>query len=407
MFFDFSLQNIVIWLLLFGALSVVWIIFMPQLMGLQTYFAIRKSRKSLERLKKWADQSRRTALKEITKHGRTRRDVENELDDLLEFFAIEPVSKDPAGVLKRLEHLLDVRKKRFEGAIKKLAPEADSEAGANLEMVVEGAMASYMAYKIVRHLTLLADKSKSMQLAQILQLQMPILEQIAKSYRDATTAFSKGKAIGDGVGAMVAAKFLVDGSYEEGIKDTIYMEAEVEGRKAFVVKAKGPGGRVGKPGELIKKLAEKHDFDRIIMIDAALKLEGEESGRIVEGVGAAIGGPPTEKHKIEELATKKGIPLDAIVIKESFKEAITALHKDISKSVDASVDRIREIIRERTDEDDVVLIAGIGNTIGISQNPSELPTRFPKRKKEKDELESFEFLLTPGGGESLLKYKEA
>lgn len=391
MFFfeDLSLQNIIIWIILIGGMSVLYMVFMPQLMGLQSRFAIRGARKSLDKLKKWSDDSQKTALKEISKHGRTRRDVESDFDDFLEFFAIQPVSEDPTGVLDRLEHLLDVRKKRFEDAVERLAPEADSEEAANLEMTIEGALANYTLYKVVRHFTSVAEKTNSMQLATMLQMMLPMLEKMAEAYHTATKAFSEEKVIGDGIGPMIATNLIGENSTEEEIKDTVYSKTEIEGRRAYIIKAKGPGGRVGKPGELIKKLARNRKLDRIIMIDAGLKLEGEESGKIVEGVGAAIGGPPTEKHKIEELATRRNIPLDAIVIKESLKEAITPMSDSLSKSVESAVEKVKEAVRDRTDEGDAVFIAGIGNTIGVGQNSKELPMEFPKVKKKKEELESF------------------
>ncbi|MEM2908162.1 MAG: DUF1512 family protein, partial [Candidatus Hadarchaeales archaeon] len=211
----------------------------------------------------------------------------------------------------------------------------------------------------------------------------PILKEYAKAFLDATKAFAEGKPIGDGVGAMVATKLAGDASWRELVEDTVYAETKFDGRKLIVVKAKGPGGRVGKPGELIKRLMERRKVSRIIMIDAGLKLEGEESGHVIEGVGAAIGGPPTEKYKIEEIAVEKGVPVDAIIIKESFKEAITPLNKRLAKAVDATVERVRQAIRERTKPGDVVIVAGIGNTIGIGQSPEELPKDFPEPKEEK------------------------
>lgn len=401
--FDFSPENILIWLGLFAGISVVYMLFMPQLMGLQSRFAIRGAKKSLDKLKNWSDDSKKKALKKISSFGRTRRDVKGEIEDFLEFFTIEPVSEDPSGVLDRLEHLLDVRKKRFEDSVRRLAPEADEEEAADLEMTLQGALANYTLYKVVRHFVNVAEKTSSMQLAQLLQMQLPMLEKMAEAYHSATEAFTEGKIIGDGVGAMVASKLIGDEEAEEEIKDTVYSKTEIEGRRAYVVKAKGPGGRTGKPGELIKQLAKNRKLDRIFMIDAGLKLEGEETGKIVEGVGAAIGGPPTEKHKIEELATERDIPVDAIVIKQGLKEAITPMTKPISDSVDAAVEKIKEAVRERTEEGDSIFVAGIGNTIGVGQNPSELPTDFPEPEKEEDELESFIPLPGLGGAFSRLK----
>lgn len=382
-FGDFSLETIMVWMLILLLLGFVWSYFAPHMLSLQARLVIGQVRKSVNQLEAWARESRRVALTAIIKHGRPKRDVERELDNFLEFFAIEPVADDPVGVLRRLEHVLDVRKVRFEGAVASFAPKANPEAAANLEMTLEGAMASHWLFRVVRHLMLLAEKTKSYQLIMLIQMQMPILKEYARSFLSATKAFAEGKPIGDGVGAMVAAKLAGDGRWLEPVKDTVYAETRFDGRKLLLVKAKGPGGRVGKPGELIKRLLKRRRVSRIIMVDAALKLEGERSGAVIEGVGAAIGGPPTEKYKIEEEAVKRRIPVDAIIIKESFREAITPLNRQLARAVDATVERVKRAIRERTKPGDVVIVAGIGNTIGIGQRAEELPKEFPEPLEER------------------------
>ncbi|MDI6819730.1 MAG: DUF1512 family protein [Candidatus Hodarchaeaceae archaeon] len=381
--FDISLESILVWIVVLLLLGFVWSYFTPYLLTFQSRLVIGQVRKSVNELEKWAKEGRRIALSTITKYGRPKRDIEKDFDNFLEFFTIEPVSDDPAGVIQRLEHVLDVRKKRFEGAVARFAPNADEETAANLEMTIEGAMASYWIFRVVRHFMLLAEKTKSYQLIMILQMQMPILKEYAKAYLDATKTFADGKPIGDGVGAMVAAKLMDNASCKELAEDTVYAETKFDGRKLIVVKAKGPGGRVGKPGELIARLIKRRKVDRIIMIDAGLKLEGEASGHVIEGVGAAIGGPPTEKYKIEEVAVKHGIPVDAIIIKESFKEAITPLNKRLARAVDFTTERVKQAMRERTKRGDVVVVAGIGNTIGIGQGPDQLPREFPEPTEEK------------------------
>jgi hypothetical protein len=289
--------------------------------------------------------------------------------------------------------VLDVRKRRFEGAVAQFAPNADSEAAANIEMTLEGAMASYWLFRVVRHLMLLAEKTKSYQLIMLIQMQMPILKEYAKAFLDATKVFAEGKPIGDGLGAMVATKLMGNARCRELVEDTVYAETKFDGRRVLVVKAKGPGGRVGKPGELIKRLMKRRRVSRIIMVDAALKLEGETSGQVIEGVGAAIGGPPTEKYKIEEVAVKRRIPVDAIVIKESFKEAITQMNKRLAKAADITVERVKRAIRERTKPGDAVIVAGIGNTIGIGQRADELPKEFPEPKEIEKGVESDRLLF--------------
>jgi hypothetical protein len=110
---------------------------------------------------------------------------------------------------------------------------------------------------------------------------------------------------------------------------------------------------VGKPGEAIKRVIEENNgqISTIVMIDAALKLEGEKPGEVAEGIGAAIGGPGTEAYKIEESIVKHEIPLHAVIIKQDIGDAVSPMRKEI---FDAT-------------EGDNVIIAGIGNTIGVGQ----------------------------------------
>ncbi|MEM2460543.1 MAG: DUF1512 family protein, partial [Candidatus Hadarchaeales archaeon] len=78
--------------------------------------------------------------------------------------------------------------------------------------------------------------------------------------------------------------------------------------------------------------------------------------------------------------------LDAIVIKESFREAITQMNSRIAKAADETVERVKRAVRERTKPGDWVIVAGIGNTIGIGQG-KDLPKDFPPPTKE-EEIES-------------------
>jgi hypothetical protein len=101
------------------------------------------------------------------------------------------------------------------------------------------------------------------------------------------------------------------------------------------------------------------------MIDAGLKLEGEDSGDIAEGIGAAIGGIGVDKYKIDEVATKYNIPVYAIVVKESLKEVLAPMTEKVSQAADGVISRFRSIIQERTKEGDNIIVVGVGNTIGI------------------------------------------
>jgi hypothetical protein len=191
----------------------------------------------------------------------------------------------------------------------------------------------------------------------------------AEAYASALKAFAYGQPIGDGAGALVAARLMHGYETRKLEKDCVVATVPFEGRTAFVVKAEGPGGNVGKPGDAVKQLIEenKGKIAMIVMIDAALKLEGEELGEVAEGVGAAIGGPGVDQFKIEEELVKYHIPINALVVKEDVGDAVSPLRKEVFDSIDTVIARIKEVVSERTKEGDKIVIAGIGNTIGIGQ----------------------------------------
>jgi hypothetical protein len=128
-------------------------------------------------------------------------------------------------------------------------------------------------------------------------------------------------------------------------------------------------GYVGETGEAMTRIVEEMGvpINKIIMVDAALKLEGEATGEIAEGVGAAIGGIGIDKYKIEELSSKHKIPVYAILVKQSEIEAITTMRKEISDTTDKVVSKINRIIEEKSAPGEKILLAGIGNTLGIAQ----------------------------------------
>ena len=158
-----------------------------------------------------------------------------------------------------------------------------------------------------------------------------------------------------------------DSYVHELAREVGYYPIVFEERTVFALRATGPGGTVGKPGFGVKKLVEENSgqITRIITVDAALKLEGEDLGRVSEGTGAAIGDPGPEKHAIEQTATDNGISIEAIVIKQDEAAAIGVMAKQVIDAIPEVIERIKTAILKRTKPGDRVILAGIGNTIGI------------------------------------------
>jgi len=342
---------------------------------LQGWKAAKEIQAGLDKLKKWNDECKEILVsnfKEFADKKKTRKDLMLQLEEFITFITIPPVSLDPSGIIPKFDHVVDVRDFRFKEEVGLLAPLADNVQRDNLENLVEVTMAIDSIYRLIRHFLILGKKSKSMILLLQISMQLGLILSMAKAYYYAAKAFAEGSPIGDGLGPLVVASFLRDISSEEVEakeieRDTIVQEVEFEERDIFIVRAKGPGGSVGKPGKAIKTLVEKHgkDISRIIMIDAGLKLTGDKTGSIAIGVGAAIGGIGIEKYYIEESSTEKAIPIDALICKQSLEDAITTMKRPITQSVPKFVDKIKMTIRKRTEKGTKVIIAGIGNTIGI------------------------------------------
>ena len=348
---------------------VVFIVFLFYGQRIQLYVMLREVEGSLYKLRYIKDEGRKTALETIKEIGKPQTDPVARVDRFLEYFTIAPQNLDPAGIVWKLEHILDVRDVRLKDEVKMMAPAADETQTNNLENTLEAAMALNYIYKVIRHFYLLGKKTLSLYIIMQIQMLLPLIMREAEAYASALKAFAYGQPIGDGAGALVAGKFMHGYATKKLPKDCVVATVPIEGRTAYVIKAEGPGGNVGKPGDAIEAVIKenKGKIATVIMIDAAGKLEGEEVGEVAEGIGAAIGGPGVDQFKIEESLLKYHIPVNALVIKEDIGDAVSPMRKEIVDAIDKAVERVKQVILERTKEGDKVVIAGIGNTIGIGQ----------------------------------------
>ena len=336
---------------------------------IQLYTMIWNMSGALKKLEFMKNDAKALTIKTLIELGKPKEDPIPRISGLLEAFFITPVDMDPAGIVWKLDHLMDVRDNKFKDDVKRLAPEADNAQVNNLENLVEGSLALNTIYRIVRHFYLLGKKTQSFYLILQLQMILPLVMQEAEALVGATKAFAQGQPIGDGLGPLVVSKLMKDKEKRKVEKDVVVSELTMDGRNIIALKAEGPGGNVGKPGDAIKQLIKEREgkVDMVIMIDAAVKFEGEKTGGISEGTGAAIGGIGTERFKIEEEASKNKIPVYAIIVKESLQEAIMPMKKEISESADNVITKIKGLIQEQTKEGQTIIVAGIGNTIGVGQ----------------------------------------
>jgi hypothetical protein len=336
---------------------------------IQMYAMIREVEGSLHKLRYMRDEGRKTAIETIKEIGKPQTDPSARVDRYLEYFTITPQGMDPSGIVWKLDHILDVRDVRLKDEVKLMAPATDETQVYNLENTLEAAMALNFIYKVVRHYYIQGKKTLSFYIMLQLQMILPLVMKEAEAYSSALKAFAFGQPIGDGAGPLVAGKLMHGYETRKVPKDCVAATVPLEGRTALIIKAEGPGGNVGKPGDAVKTMIKENEgkIASVIMIDAGLKLEGEQVGEVAEGIGAAIGGPGVDQFKIEESIVEYHIPINAVIVKEDIGDAVSPMRKEISDSVDKVIERVKSVILERTKEGDKVIIVGVGNTIGIGQ----------------------------------------
>ena len=346
--------------------------FMMYAQKLQSRLILGEISKSLAKLKTMRENARKEAIdyvKTAIKISSTSSDPAVGVDRFLEYFTILPVDLDPTGLVHKLDHVMRTRDDRVRAEIKKLCYGAGDKEISKIENILEAATALNLIYKVVRHYYLMGKRTTSMFILVQLQMVMPLLLEEAEALQKAISAFKRGQPIGDGIGPMVVGKMMVGKEKKHAAKETIYSEDEYKGRKLYLLKAEGPAGTVGRPGEAITRLVGDMGIkiDTVIMIDAALKLEGEKTGDVAEGIGAAIGGIGVEKYQVEEVATRFNIPIYAVIVKQSVQDAITIMRKEIADAFEKVTNTVYSVIEDRTSEGQSVMVIGIGNTIGVGQ----------------------------------------
>jgi len=334
---------------------------------IQLLITSNEIKKSIKKLDEFRNESRDVLISYVTKNLKTQKDPVSKIDRFLDYFTVMPVDMDPNGIVPKVRHFVRSREDYTREHVRSLSPEISHFELNKVQTLVEIASSLKLIYKIINHLYLTAKKQNNYPLILPLQMILPFVMEAAEAMKNAIPAFSQGQPIGDGIGPMVVGKMMLNTAKQTLAFETVCGEIEYEGRNLFLLKAEGPSATVGRPGDAVEEIISKQKLDTIIMIDAALKMEGEESATVAQGFGAAIGGIGTERFQIEEIATKHKIPVFAIIIKESVNEAITLMTKNIADKADDVRSQIYEMIKDNTKESQNVLVIGVGNTLGVSQ----------------------------------------
>jgi len=351
----FEIIGIIIFILL--------ILFLPRILRSRIIASVTKVAEELEDK---VEESKKIMVKLCKEKGKTESDLLPAIENYLEFFVIPPVDMDPQGIVPKLQKIMDMSEDRFHHMVDMVAPQADGEWQASIIMTLKSTLALNSVAKMVRHNLELARKTGNLQILLMLQMNLPLLLRIVNAHFEGIKSFSQGKPIGDGLGPLVAGLLLqgVEESELDELDEMVVGCKKLEGREVIIARAKGPGGRMGKVGKTVTSLIKEKEINRIITVDAALKMEGETTGTVAEGIGVGIGGPGVDKWIIEEEMMKHDLQIDAVIVKMSPEEAICHMNQKILESSNKALKVVTEGIL-RSSKGSRVLVVGVGNSNGL------------------------------------------
>ena len=352
-------------MMLVWILPIILFVFYGQ--RIQLYVTSGEIKKAIKKLDAFREKSRNELIDYIKKNTSFEIDSIKKIDRFLDYFTIMPVDMDPNGIVDKVQHTVRSREDYTREHIKTLCPQLSDFELTKVQTLLELASSLQMIYKIVNHMFLTAKKQNNYPLILPLQMILPFVMEQAEAMKEAIPAFKSGQPVGDGIGPMVVGKMMLNCEKQILAFQTALAKTDFEGRQLLLLKAEGPGSTVGRPADALEKIVSENTINTIIMVDAALKMEGEESASVAQGFGAAIGGIGTERFQIEAIATSKNIPIFSIVVKQSVKEAITLMTKEIADKADDTRQQVYEMIKENTKEGQSIVVIGVGNTVGVPQ----------------------------------------
>jgi hypothetical protein len=283
-------------------------------------------------------------------------------DKIMDYFIIAPIEAEPAGVMSRLEYLLDTGDETLGKLVEPLSPDGDLEKVENLKQMFREAIMLNRIYKILRELYISSKKSRSLETVMTSTMNLSLFIRDANIHFKALKAYVDPQPIGNGIAPLAASKLIENSPFE--IEDGVVVsEREYNGRDLVIIKPKGPGARMRNLGRVAEaKIRKEKKVAGVVVITAQVKLEGEKSAVITPATGVPLISEP-DKYRLEELASQRKIPLISIIEKMSEEEYYTRMTDEIRNTVPEIIEKVEDIIGQ-WDKGKVIVI-GSGNTMSI------------------------------------------
>jgi len=228
----------------------VFIVFGQQL---QYYISIGSVAQAVNRLMLIKDKATRETLDYIAA-GKPPGNLDKKLAQLIDFVTIMPETLDPAGVVAKMEQVVRNSDVRVRGEVQLLLGVDEPVRVSVAQNMIEIASSLTVIYKVVRHYYLTSRKTRSYFTLVQLQASLPQIMELANALKETTASLANAQPIGDGLGALVASRLMVDAPKQPIARDTVLSKRDYKGRTLYVVKAEGPMGYVGEPDVAIRKV---------------------------------------------------------------------------------------------------------------------------------------------------------
>ena len=115
-------------------MSLLWFIFMLLFLIYPTFsqkiqlsYMLRDVEKKLLKLKYFRDEVRKRTINHLNKYSDGNTEVDKGVDRLLGSVVIEPIDRDPYGIMYKLEHIVNTWEETFENEVRALCPKADEK----------------------------------------------------------------------------------------------------------------------------------------------------------------------------------------------------------------------------------------------------------------------------------------
>ncbi|MHA1521837.1 MAG: DUF1512 family protein [Promethearchaeota archaeon] len=352
----------------------------------QIWRATRQIKQALKDLEKWRNYGVKQLIQIISplsSESITEQEIKEFISEMLEFFVIAPSEID-SNIYQKTKSLLSQRKKRYFELLRTFLQKIREPELLQIVALLLTTTEIDLILKNVQHNLTIGKKTNGYWF--ILQTASDISKNMlkAQTYRIALDTLTLNKPIGDSIGPLAVKEFVSRVNPEFDFESENFLvidnqfycqKIEFEERILYCLRAKGPEIRTGNPGKVISYVLEsiipkKSLVKMIITIDAYSKLEIEKSGTIAQGLGVVVGSEKTQnldKYEIETIAINQEpkIKLEAIICREALEEAMLPMSDEIKNSIPRIIRILKQMIRSQTKSKEIIIIMGIGNSIGI------------------------------------------